>query len=300
MRGRRIPADCSRARGEGGLAAFDEQWQQALEGREPRWFSYPAEHPTTQTEIFELVKAKRIEKMLADHGLRAGEVLEFGCGAAGMAIFLANRGFQVCAADISENALKVARINASLHGSPSNLTLVRGDVFQLPFGDGTFDVTMSHGLLEHFDEERSVGLIEEVLRVLRPGGLFVSDIVPGPRRLSVRTIGLGISYLASLAYHLVRGKAAKARGLYADYFRSHYENSLSDQEWGRILHNAGLEQVSVDVCRPFPPLALSGHCERAYVRLMRAGLPLWERFDGRNSWFSRRWGWMYLAHGAKP
>jgi len=284
---------------QGSHEAFDLEWQQALTTRDPRWFSYPAEHPRTQTEVFEWVKARRIERLLSARGIRKGRVLEFGCGSAGMSVFLANKGFEVYATDISMNALRVSETNAGLHGSPDCLHLICSDTFCLPFQDGGFDVVMSYGLLEHFDERHLSELLGEVLRVLRPGGLFISDIVPGPQRFSVRTVGLILSYVGSVVYHLAKGQGEKAKQLYAAYFQHLYENTFNDREWVQILERASLVSVTVDVCHPFPPLAVAGRLERTYVRLMKAAMPLWCWFDGRNSWLSRRWGWMYLAHGTR-
>ena len=286
--------------GSGSKEAFDLDWQEALETRDPRWFSYPAEAPTNQTEIFEWVKARRIEELLSARGLTTGRVLELGCGSAGISTFLANEGYQVCALDISMNALRVAQLNADLHGSPESLTTVCGDILRLPFADGGFDVVMSYGLLEHFREMELPGLLRESLRLLRPGGLFLADIVPGPSRISIRTVGIAVSFISSLIYHLARGRRDKLRQLYSAYFGHLYENTLDDKAWARILTQAGLQSVQVEVCRPFPPLAISGRLEQTYVKLMQRAMPLWRSFDGRNNWLTRRWGWMYLAHGTSP
>jgi SAM-dependent methyltransferase len=284
----------------GSHEAFDLDWQEALETRDPRWFSYPAEEPASQTEIFEWVKARRIEDLLAAKGITTGRVLELGCGSAGMSIYLANRGFEVWALDISANALRVARMNAGLHGSPESLNLTCGDILRLPFAGGGFDVVMSYGLLEHFQERELAELLPESLRLLRPGGLFLADIVPGPSRVSIRTVGVALSFLGSLVYHLVKGEKDRLSQLHTAYFGHLYENTLDDRAWARILVRAGLQSVAVEVCRPFPPLAITGRVEQGYVQLMQRTMPLWQSFDGRNTWLTRRWGWMYLAHGTQP
>ena len=283
----------------GSRQAFDLDWREALETGDPRWFSYPAKEPMTQTEIFESVKARRIEELLAAQAITAERILELGCGAAGMSIFLANKGFEVWAVDISMNALRVAQANATLHGSPDHLNLIRGNIFCLPFSNGGFDVVMSYGLLEHFGETNLPQLLDEALRLLKPGGLFLADIVPGPSRLSIRTLGIVLSFIGSVVYHLAKREKKKVNQLYSAYFEHLYENSFDDKAWTRILTQAGLHSVTVEVCRPFPPLAITGKLERVYVTLMQAAMPLWHSFDGRNTWLSRRWGWMYLAHGTQ-
>ena len=54
--------------------------------------------------------------------------------------------------------------------------LVQADANRLPFRTGCFDVVLSTGLLEHFLDPSPI--VVEMVRVLRPGGLFYSDIVP--------------------------------------------------------------------------------------------------------------------------
>lgn len=47
-------------------------------------------------------------------------------------------------------------------------TTVVGDVQRLPFADGSVDLILATGLLEHVEDERA--LLAETFRVLRPGG----------------------------------------------------------------------------------------------------------------------------------
>lgn len=60
----------------------------------------------------------------------------------------------------------------------SNLAFVRGDVFNLPFGDGTFDLVFSYGLLEHFEMGGQIDALKAMLRVTKSGGLNVHYIAP--------------------------------------------------------------------------------------------------------------------------
>ncbi len=46
----------------------------------------------------------------------------------------------------------------------------RGSACQLPFADSSFDYIYSHGVLHHIDTPKLA--IQELLRVLRPGGRF--------------------------------------------------------------------------------------------------------------------------------
>ena len=59
------------------------------------------------------------------------------------------------------------------------------------------------------------------------------------------------------------------------------------------------QSAAVEVCRPFSPLAITGRLGQHYVRLMQRAMPPWRAFDGRNTWLTRRWGWMDLASAWK-
>lgn len=44
---------------------------------------------------------------------------------------------------------------------------------KLPFKDNSFSLVLSNSVLSHLDEEHHIGLVKEVARVLKPGGIFL-------------------------------------------------------------------------------------------------------------------------------
>jgi ubiquinone/menaquinone biosynthesis C-methylase UbiE len=54
--------------------------------------------------------------------------------------------------------------------SLSNIRFEAGNVYQLPFGDDSFDAIFAHALLEHLSEP--VGALKEMFRVLKKGGII--------------------------------------------------------------------------------------------------------------------------------
>ncbi len=158
---------------------FDRDWLEALDKRDPRWFSYPSNTPITQTEVFEYVKSRQIDRMLSKYQLKGGHVLEYGCGSAGISIWFANRGFDVVATDLNVSALKVARMNVELHNNPE-LDFAVADTLYLPFADASFDIVMSWGLLEHFGPDSLAQLMREVTRVIKPVGAYCEFSVLSP------------------------------------------------------------------------------------------------------------------------
>ncbi len=104
---------------------------------------------------------RRLEMILAAAGERArGRVLEDGCGVGQYAARLSQSGGQVIGLEYDFERAGEARgriprvVNAAGEG--------------LPFPDGSFDLILSHEVLEHVADDRQA--VEEMSRVLRPGG----------------------------------------------------------------------------------------------------------------------------------
>jgi SAM-dependent methyltransferase len=96
-----------------------------------------------------------------------GKLLEVGCGIGVDSIQLAKCGFDVTAVDLTENALAVARENATRSGVTIDFRL--GNAEGLDFPDETFDAVYSFGVLHHTPDIEAA--VAEVHRVLKPGGI---------------------------------------------------------------------------------------------------------------------------------
>jgi SAM-dependent methyltransferase len=100
-------------------------------------------------------------------GLRA---LDLGCGEGHNTRLLARQGAEVVALDISEQFVRAASEFAA-----AGIHHVVGDGAVLPFESGSFDaVTAFMSLMDVADPERT---LQEVGRVLRPGGLLQFSVV---------------------------------------------------------------------------------------------------------------------------
>jgi SAM-dependent methyltransferase len=89
-----------------------------------------------------------------------GDTLEIGCGYGVLARTFIGRTRSYAGLDLTEEQ---ARAIIRLGGSG-----VVGDIHDLPFGDGSFDIVVGDNVVEHaLDPER---VLSEVRRVLRPGG----------------------------------------------------------------------------------------------------------------------------------
>jgi ubiquinone/menaquinone biosynthesis C-methylase UbiE len=92
-------------------------------------------------------------------------VLEIGSGRGGMLHLLRSRGYDVLGVDIS--AERIAEAQRRFQDLPIEQT--NGTV--LPFPDASFDVVLSFDVFEHIADTDAH--LEEVRRVLRPGGWYL-------------------------------------------------------------------------------------------------------------------------------
>ena len=107
-----------------------------------------------------------------DLPLAGAEVLEIGLGYGTLSGQLMARGASYHGLDIAEGPVEMARHRwRQAGGQDAERRVVRGSVLELPFPDERFDFVYTIGCLHHTgDLPRAV---EEVRRVLRPGGTAV-------------------------------------------------------------------------------------------------------------------------------
>lgn len=99
-------------------------------------------------------------------------VLEIGAGSGQCSRWLAERGTQVVASDLSAGMVRTGtEVNAALP-STSRVPFVQCDGRSLPFADASFDVVFTaYGVVPFVADSAMV--MTEAARVLRPGGRFV-------------------------------------------------------------------------------------------------------------------------------
>ena len=101
--------------------------------------------------------------------LRAGAaVLDVGSGPGTITVGLARRAGRAVGLDMSAEMVEAARDHAAAEGV-DNVTFEVGSAYELPFGNGSFDVVYAHQVLQHLADP--VAALREARRVLRPGGL---------------------------------------------------------------------------------------------------------------------------------
>lgn len=104
---------------------------------------------------------------------RAVKVLDLGCGTGRHAIYLAQNGFEVTATDISEKGVAVTKNKAKKLGL--TVTTACHDMRAIPFKNETFDAVLCTWVTGHGTRADMERHAQEMLRVLKPGGILFVD-----------------------------------------------------------------------------------------------------------------------------
>lgn len=176
-----------------------------------RWDRRPTLESLSAHDIFEL-RAAFLRQLFPDvDGLHVAEI---GSGPAHDSLVFAQRGSSITALDCSQQGLDVAREIYDSLDLPLNTRI--GDARRLPFEDDTFDIAFNGGVLEHFNDEELESVIDEMIRIVRPGGVVLAFC---PNRYNIfyqthlkRIAEHGYDFERSFTAHELRSRF-EARGL---------------------------------------------------------------------------------------
>ena len=143
--------------------------------------------PTTST--FGKPSAEIVE--LAETFPRGAAVLDLGCGEGRNALFLAERGFDVSAVDISQHGIAKIRATAERSGFKIRSQVADMRTYEL---DREYDLIISHGCLHLIERENWTNVLQRFKTHTRPGGYNVvavfTDRIAPPPDLEAFCIGL--------------------------------------------------------------------------------------------------------------
>ncbi|MDO5027418.1 MAG: class I SAM-dependent methyltransferase [Tissierellia bacterium] len=119
--------------------------------------------------------ASNIFKILQDHGIESGRMLEIACGSGNLTKRLAQKDFDILAFDNSLEMLNMAYDKLIDYG---NVELISQDMFEFPYEDFEFDVVVS--LLDVInyviEEDKLEKLFSSIYSSLKKGGAFIFDL----------------------------------------------------------------------------------------------------------------------------
>lgn len=103
-------------------------------------------------------------------------IMDLGCGTGRHSIYLAEQGFGVWATDISKTGLQITKEKAEKL-SLGNIKFKQHDMRNITFEDNTFDGILCVWTTGHGNYEDALKNVNEIYRVLKPGGVVVIDYV---------------------------------------------------------------------------------------------------------------------------
>jgi ubiquinone/menaquinone biosynthesis C-methylase UbiE len=120
-------------------------------------------------------------------------LLDAGCGTGLMALRIAAQysGCTVQGIDLSPRMIAVARHDATAQGLAVDFRV--GSIVDLPYPDGTFDVVLTNIMYHHLDLAEKQQAVEEIARVLKTSGRYVSaEFGPRARTALQRRLAKGV------------------------------------------------------------------------------------------------------------
>ena len=216
--------------------------------------------------LFEYYRSAKVLAFLERAGVTVGgRVLDAGCGGGGMPLSLAEHARHVVGIDPIDR-FSQAGVKLAEERHLANLSFAQADGMALPFRPGTFDLVLSHAVIEHVPDARKY--LGECCRVLRPEGRCYLSTAPylsfaGAHlpRLKV-PIPLHLLLGRPLAFRTFRALARHAPWTLVE--PAHENSFIRDARSGIVKHDDLLEKVRVRTLR--------GHIAAAGLRIIREEL----------------------------
>ena len=125
------------------------------------------------------------------------------------------KSISIVGVEIDKNACEYAN---HTYGEKNNIKYLEGSILELPFEDNHFDIVTSFETIEHVEDDR--GQIKEVLRVLKPNGLY---IVSTPNAWSDHLFGKTKYHVRDYNYEQITNLLSE----YCSVLECHNQNSGS-------------------------------------------------------------------------
>jgi SAM-dependent methyltransferase len=217
----------------------DRQYRLRREAGQPGWDT---------AEGVAATLAELAREFVSPHLPPSGDLLEMGCGAGDLSLFLAARGYGVTGVDISPFAVEWAREKAVEAGIAASFHV--GDVRHLAdFADASFDIVLDGQCLHCIigDADR-LAFLRSAYRVLRPGGVLHLRTMCG----DPWTPGLQDGFDPETRNVFRGGTAIRYMGM-PDAIFLEVEAAGFELQEQRVLRTSGEDMLILDASRPAQP-----------------------------------------------
>lgn len=182
---------------------------------------------------------KKVVELVADTHPKT--ILDIATGTGDLVINMANIGAtEIIGLDISAGMLDVGRKKIASKGLSEKIEMVQADSEALPFEDDHFDaITVAFGVRNF--EHLKIGL-SEILRVLKPGGIFVVLETSVPTKAPFKQ---GYTFYSKHLLPLIGRVFSKDRDAYA-YLSESAAAFPFGEDFNNILREIGFKKVQND------------------------------------------------------
>lgn len=212
------------------VAAADRLWQRTYEGRvlPPASMRFKV-RGTPSGDVFARVgrdSARQIDEALRRSGRALAEyrsILDFGCGCGGTLVWVRDIAPQasLSGTDIDDEAIAWCRTHLPWAAVGTN-----GALPPLPQADASFDLVYALSVFTHLDEAPQRQWLEELRRVIAPGGTCIVTL-HGPETATSLS-SADRQRLTDHGFAFVRTHAT--RGLFPDWYQNAYHQPWYVQE----------------------------------------------------------------------
>jgi SAM-dependent methyltransferase len=197
--------------------------------------------------LFEYHRSAKVLAFLERSGVAVhGRVLDAGCGGGGMPLSLAEHADEVVGIDPVDRFGQAGVVLARERGL-GRLHFARADGMALPFADGTFDLVLSHAVIEHVSDAHRY--LAECRRVLKADGRIFLSTAPylsfaGAHLPRLRIpVPLHLLLGRPLAFRTFRFLARHTPGVLKE--PAHENSFIRDARNGIVKEDDLLEKVTV-------------------------------------------------------
>jgi SAM-dependent methyltransferase len=108
--------------------------------------------------------------LIENEKIRPNSVLDIGCGAGTDALYIASKGCEVTAIDVSHEAIRIARERAGRAGV--GIDFILGNFVDVAFENERFDFINDRGFFHHIDPRRREKVAVKINSVLKTSGCY--------------------------------------------------------------------------------------------------------------------------------